>query len=249
MTSGYVYILAETHDGHERTGLYKIGKTTQVSSEKRRRQYQAGNARPLLFIYEEWVEHCQNVETQLHRYWKNRGKHYSFPGGGDEWFYLSPYDVEETIDILRQFGIVKTTVNNEAKENYYYYQPANDSFFDFLDSGCLGYILVGITILFVIALSANGGKQNLRSTSGSNSESIENTTIGNSYTVKCRPGFTQVNIRKQPSLNAPYYEKALECGRDTVVLTGKRILTDDYWYPVETNDGRRGFIAKPAIDP
>jgi hypothetical protein len=84
MASGFVYLLQELDFNENPTGLYKIGKTTQENTEKRRAQYKAGNARALAIFAEIPVRDAQAVETTLHRHFHAQ-RLVGF-GGGDEWF-------------------------------------------------------------------------------------------------------------------------------------------------------------------
>jgi hypothetical protein len=93
----YVYLLQEQDFSGGATGLYKIGKTTQDSIEARTKQYKAGNARPVVEYHSAIVHDCQEVETALHRQYKQfRLK----AGGGDEWYEAHPTFLEVGVSML-----------------------------------------------------------------------------------------------------------------------------------------------------
>ena len=156
MTIGYVYLLAETHDGIQRTGIYKIGKTIKTSATQRKRQYQAGNARPLVVICEKVMSDCQIIETALHRHWKEQGKHYYFEGGGDEWFCLDLDDVETTINFMNE-----SAYREPAYSEPVYHEPidesnySDDSEFPVADDSEFPVATVLIASVFLFALAVN----------------------------------------------------------------------------------------------
>lgn len=98
----YVYLLQEQELSGGPTGLYKIGKTTQDSIEARTKQYKAGNARPVVEYHSAIVHDCQEVETALHRQYKQfRLK----AGGGDEWFQLSSNNLAAVVRSMDSYAI------------------------------------------------------------------------------------------------------------------------------------------------
>jgi len=241
MPIGYVYLLAETHDGIQRTGIYKIGKTTQTSAAQRKRQYQAGNARPLVVVFEKVMSDCQMIETALQRYWKEQGKHYYFEGGGDEWFRLDLDDVETIINFMDE-----SAYREPAYSEPEYHKSIDDS--NYSDNSGFPVAIVLIASVLLLALAAIFGQNAPEPTTRTNEPSFNNTTIGNPYRVRCIRGYPDVNLRASPSLNAPIKD-VLQCDITTVIVTGEPIETDDYWYPVRTSKGMTGYIAKVAIDP
>lgn len=98
----YVYLLQEQDFSGRATGLYKIGKTTQDSIEARTKQYKAGNARPVVEYHSAIVHDCQEVETALHRQYKQfRLK----AGGGDEWFQLNSGNLAAVVRSMDSYAI------------------------------------------------------------------------------------------------------------------------------------------------
>lgn len=242
MREGFVYLFAETTDGVNHTGLYKIGKTKRSSSEDRKRNYQAGNARPLILLYEAYVSDCQYWETTIQTYWKEQGKHHYTRGGGDEWFNFDEDDVEYTIAWLYQLAHPEPVYDEPEPESEYSYNPSYE------DDGIPGWVyVVGIMVFFVVIAMAGSGIQQPGTDRGGKA-SIGNITIGNPYRVKCIGNKPGVHIRKKPSLRAAKIT-TLRCNKDVVKVTGQPVLTDEYWYPVQTEKGQNGFIAKPGIDP
>ena len=255
MAAGYIYLLAETYDGTQHTGLYKIGKTTQPNTEKRKRQYQAGNARPLIVVREVWVEDCQYTETALQRFWKAQGNHY-YLGGGDEWFKFSEDELKLAINLIEQANLHKneSSVFQEISNlecSYPNLEHLYENLEDFespIETGCGCFLACVLLFMFLGAIAGNH-RSTRQPVEIDIQQNHENTIIGNRYFVRCSDdSFTHVNLRAAPSLNAPIKDE-LECNKATVFLTGELVLTDDYWYPVETSDGKTGFIARVGIDP
>ncbi|MEX0271254.1 GIY-YIG nuclease family protein [Leptolyngbyaceae cyanobacterium UHCC 1019] len=241
MTMGYVYLLAETDDGIQHTGLYKIGKTTQTSAAQRKRQYQAGNARPLVVVHEEVVSDCHKIEATLKHYWIEQGKHYYFEGGGIEWFRFDLDDVETTINFMNEFAYREPAYSEPVC-----HKPIDES--NYSDDSEFPVAIVLIASVFLFVLAAGFSQYSPKQTTRTNESNFNNTTIGNPYQVRCIRGYPDVNLRASPSLNAPIKD-VLQCDTATVIVTGEPIATDDYWYPVRTSKGMTGYIAKVAIDP
>lgn len=83
MPAGWVYLIT---DGE----AVKIGLTTG-SVDRRNRQHQTGNPRPIETVYQFWAADVNAAEAALHR-------QYSDKRLGGEWFSLTDGDIESIID-------------------------------------------------------------------------------------------------------------------------------------------------------
>jgi hypothetical protein len=96
-----VYLLQEIEEGKP-TGLYKIGYTTG-NTERRMKQYRAGNARTVVDFYTIIVDEGagQPIEAKIHNQFDSqRIKNVS---AGDEWFRLDLDQLQVVIRYMSQF--------------------------------------------------------------------------------------------------------------------------------------------------
>ncbi len=94
-----VYLLQELDFDGTPTGLYKIGKTTK-DTEQRKKQYKAGNARRVDVYFTVKVYDFQAIETALH----HRLSAYRLAlGGGDEWFNFRGVDLRSVIRLMEEY--------------------------------------------------------------------------------------------------------------------------------------------------
>ncbi len=233
---GYVYILQEIDLDSTPTGLYKIGHTT-ISTEKRKKQYQAGNSRPLEELHTIEVDDSQSVETELHRRFDNwRLKGY---GGGDEWFDFRGVDISQVLSIMDEYNEVDAY---QYPQSTYYepshsYQPSNYSNnFDLFESPILW--ILGALFLIVIAFSSKTPK-------------LENSERG---VISCRDifgctgtidaskiGYNAANIRSSPGKNSQII---------TTINNGETVTffeESNGWIRVSLKNGKSGWIANNLI--
>jgi len=223
-----VYLLQEIDfDGVTPTGLYKIGKTTR-DVEKRKREYQAGNARRVDILHTIQVDDAQAIETKLHRHLVSYRLNH---GDGDEWFDFGNIDIYDIIDFVDEYDetpvyvdpIYSTEYSYEASYDSYSYHGNSSDDFSNLVVGlliCLGLLFGGVI---------------LSQSSQATSARIE---------IPTSVGYAAANLRSVPKTGDDFIIGQVSQGER---LTAHQVSPDGQWRRVKLLDGRTGWVANNLV--
>ncbi len=220
-----VYLLQEIElYGSSPTGYYKIGKTSK-DAESRKRQYQAGNARRVVTLYNIQVANAQMIETELHRQLEDcRVKE----GGGDEWFDFREIDINWVISRMNEYGETQVHfIPTYADDTSYSSYSFNDD--DWPDN----FSNVGIWILICLGLLFGGGV--MSQSSQATSARID---------VPILTGYEGANLRSAPKNGDEFIIGQVRSGEQAIAY---EISRDGQWRRVKLPDGRAGWVANNFV--
>lgn len=228
---GYVYLLQENDFDGSPTGLYKIGKTTLESIEKRSRQYKAGNPRPVVEYHSVYVRDCQATETDLHRQFNSARLK---AGGGDEWFHLPGHQLSTVVAAMNAAAYQRKSRVAQPEYVPTCDHPSYSSFDDIGDLikwvfvGILGFIAIG-------ALISGNAKAEIQ--------------VGDRYQLQQDP-YIGCPPAKQPCNSGNVWSddyKVIAAKRNGSKFTVTGRPEDSNYIEVRFDDGLTGWVWKKSI--
>lgn len=255
---GRVYLLQELDFDGQPTGLYKIGKT-KVDVEKRKRQYKAGNPRPVVNLYSVEVDDEQFLETSLHRFYRD---YRISEGGGDEWFYFGDIDINSVMNTMYKYSVNFNRIYGNysgtgvVSDDYVYSNPpdlnedfSSDDYDNSTEEGwrvedwgiedwgigqyihTLWIVLIGLLLVLMLAMQSPRAH-------------FEPTVEGVPSQVLMSEG-QLANLRSEPAFGENTVGR-VNHGTDVVAYD---LSQDGQWRFVELPDGSRGWIASNFVYP